>query len=105
VGSVFTPTLSKKLIKFAVRAVSTTKMLSESNKHTVCGLVQHDEAGVDSRGIFSLFELDCVGVATQPVGGLIHVDVMICLVQCPQSSNTRAAAADNGDLLPDKIIS
>lgn len=50
---------------------------------TVGGLVQHDEAGVYETFEFVLLPLDGIGMAAEPVGGLIEVYIVVCPIQSP----------------------
>ena len=72
---------------------------------TVCGRVERNEPGVHGSRILSSPPLDSVGMASQPVRGLVHVDIVVGPIQRPESSNSRAAAANNGHPFPDEVIS
>lgn len=63
------------------------------------------KACIDLCRKLSLFEIDSVCMTAKPVGGFVDVDIMIRLVQGPQSTYSSRAAADNGDPFPAEAIS
>lgn len=63
------------------------------------------ETCVDFCRKLSLFKIDSVCMTAKSVGGFVDVDIMIRLVQGPQSTYSSRAAADNGDFFPAEAIS
>ena len=67
---------------------------------TISGRVQDNEARIDGGLVFPIPEIDGVRVASQAICGLVDVDIMVCPVQSPQSSNARRTTADDCNFLP-----
>ena len=49
-------------------------------------------------------ELYSVGMAAEPVGGLVEVGIVGAAVERPEGSNTGGAAADDRNLLPAECV-
>lgn len=71
---------------------------------TIRGVIEYNKACVDSCLVLSRLPLRCVGVAAEPVGSFVHVDIMIGSVERPESGDTCAAAANNGDFFSSKCV-
>jgi hypothetical protein len=68
-------------------------------KPTISGSIQSREAGIDKRFISPILEFHCVCVSPQPIGGFVHIYIVVRSIQSPEGAYASRATADDSDLL------
>jgi hypothetical protein len=96
---------SRKAVKFAASVgMSILYAMRGRGKPTISGGIQSHEAGIDKRFISPIFKFHCVCVSPQPIGGFVHVYIVVRSIQSPESAYTSRATADDSDLLSRKPV-
>ena len=68
-------------------------------ERTVGVFIEGHEARVDTRSVLPHSQVSRVGVASQPIRGLVEIDMMVRVLEGPNSCQSCAAAAYDGDPL------
>jgi len=111
VGTVATPTRSRKRMKFATtNSKDCGRERTSIARHgggggkcprlTVGGAVQNDKARVHQRFVLSVSPFHRVRVAAEPARRLVEVHIVMRAIQGPEGSKPGTAAPNNGHLLP-----
>lgn len=66
---------------------------------TIGSCIQDNEACIDESFILPMLEFHSIRMSSQPVGGLVQIDIVMRPVQRPQGTYSSATTADDGDFL------